>query len=91
MASQAELDGYYALMREFSGADMTEILMGLAAFSARASEIRTVLVREENRRAQSFRTKELDPFLEEVDRQFKVWSRLQAVRDMEFRASGGGI
>lgn len=91
IGAQAELDGYYAQMREFSSVEVTEILMALAAFSARASEIRSVLVRNENRRAQTFRTKEIEPFLEEVDRQFKTWSRLISVRQQEWDISKGAM
>lgn len=88
--ARAALDQYYAKMRDFGETDISEILMALAAFSAYASELRGQLQRYDNRRLQSFRTKELDPFIEELDRQFKIWSRYQAVRDMEFRMSGGG-
>lgn len=80
---RAELDQSYAAMREFDAGDVVDIFMHLAAFSARASELRTRIVRVDNRRLNAFRSRELDPFLEEVDRQFKVWSRIQAVRQME--------
>jgi hypothetical protein len=90
-AARAVLDQFHAKMREFESLDITEILMSLAAFSAWASELRGQCQRYDTRRLQSFRTRELDPFLEELDRQFKVWSRYQAVRELEFRLSGGGI
>lgn len=88
---RAELDQYFAALREFKDYDISEILRSLAAFSARASEIRSNIFRVDTRRLQAFRTRELDPFIEELDRQFKVWSRFQAVREMEFKMSGGGM
>lgn len=80
---QREIDAYYALMREFETLDVSEIFMRLAAFTARASEVRSRLVRRESKRASAFRTRELDPFIEECERQFRYWSRFQAVRQME--------
>lgn len=84
-----EFDSYYQQMHLFREMEIDEILMALSAFSARASEIRSQLVRVDTRLHTAFRTKEVDPFLEEVDRQFKLWSRVQSVRDMDFRLSGG--
>lgn len=88
---QAEVDSWYVAMRGFGEHDPSDIFMTLAAFSARASELRTQVQRSDNRRLTAFRTRELDPFLEEVDRQFRMFSRVQAVRDMEFRLSGGAV
>lgn len=87
---QQEFDSYYAAMRHFSDRDVTEIFMAVAAFSARACEIRSNLIRNESRRAAAFRTREIDPFLEACEFQFKVWSRLQSVRQMEVDLSRGG-
>lgn len=78
-------------MREFARSDLAEILMQLAAFTAYGSELRGQIQRADTRRLQAFRTKELDPFIDECDRQFKVWSRVQSVRQMEWDTSKGGI
>lgn len=86
---QAELDQCFATMRDFDASDIVDIFIRLAAFSARASELRTRIVRVDNRRLNAFRTRELDPFLDEVDRQFKVWSRIQAVHQMEVDLTRG--
>lgn len=85
-----ELDHYFLSMQQFAQCEVDEIFMTLAGFSARASEIRSRLVRMQTRVSQSFRTQEIDPFLEECDRQFKLWSRVQAVREMDFKLSYGG-
>jgi hypothetical protein len=87
---QAEIDSYYEAMALFGQMDLGEILMRLAAISARASGVRSQVVRTESRRMAAFRSRELDPLIEEVDRQFKIWSRLQSVRSMEWDMSRGG-
>lgn len=87
---QGEVDSYYEAMSLFAQMDLSEILMRLAAISARASAVRCQVVRTESRRMAAFRVRELDPLIEEVDRQFKIWSRLQAVRSMEWDMSRGG-
>lgn len=91
MAGRAILDQYYAAMRDFSDEDLGDVLMKIAAYSAYAAELRGKIVRSETRRATSFRTKELDPFLTQCEFQFKVWSRYQSVRQMEYDLSKGGI
>lgn len=89
-AYQAEIDGFYVLMKDFNELDLRGVLSSLAAMSARASYIRSLVIRNEGRQAASFRTRQIEPFLDEVDRQFKTWSRLQSVIQMEFDASRGG-
>lgn len=88
---QAEVDSWYVAMRSFGEHDPSDIFMSLAGISARASELRTQVQRSDNRRLTAFRTRELEPALDEVDRQFKLWSRVQSVRDLEFRLSGGAV
>lgn len=85
---QGELDSYYAQMRAFQRDDVTDVFMALAAFTARASEVRGYLSRQSSKRIDSFRTRELDPFIDECDRQFRVWSRMQSVRQLEADLSG---
>jgi hypothetical protein len=88
---RAELDEGYTTMRKFGSMDITDVLLCLSAFSARAAEMRAQCNRVENRKAAAFRTREVDPFLEEVDRQFRIHSRLQAVRQMEWDAMRGQV
>lgn len=83
LAARSELDGYYVQMRAFDAMDVTDIFQKVAAWSGRAAELRSHLVRQESRRAATFRTRELEPFLEQLDFQFRVYSRLQSVRQME--------
>lgn len=86
---RAELDEGYTTMRKFGSMDITDVLLTLSAFSARAAEMRAQCNRVENRKAAAFRSREVDPFLEEVDRQFRIHSRLQSVRQMEWDAMKG--
>lgn len=88
-AARRELDGYYVEMRHFDGFDVTDIFQKIAAWSGRAAELRSHLVRQESRRAATFRTRELEPFLEQLDFQFRIYSRLQSVRQMEADLSRG--
>lgn len=87
---QQELRSYYQSIRGFSQCDISEILLTLAGCNARAAEIRDGLVANESRRAAHFRTRQLEPFMECLEFQFKVFSRLQAVRQMEADFTRGG-
>ena len=89
---QSEIDQYYmAMQSEFSEVDVRSIMSSLAGMSARASHMRALIIRNEGRVAKTFRIGQIDPFLAEVDRQFKTWSRYQSVVQMEFDASKGGV
>lgn len=86
---RAEIADFYSTMRVFNDADPTEVFMQLSQFSGRASEIRSKLTEHEGRREANFRIKVIDPFIEECDRQFKIHSRLQAIREMDAKLAGG--
>ena len=88
-AFRKEFDEYFEIMTTFPGMDPSEILMTISAFSARASQIRMHIVRDEDKLLGLFRTREIDPFLQECDRQFKIWSRLVSIKQIEWDASRG--
>jgi hypothetical protein len=88
-AWRTEIASYYLEMEGFSECDIADIFMKLAGMTARVSGIRSQIVQVENRTLTAFRTREIDPFIAEAERQFKVWSRLQSVKEMDFRISGG--
>ena len=89
-ALRAELDGYYENMVDFRNQDPRDILLTLSGYRARASQIRTHLLRNEERGPmQLFRTKELDPFRDECEFQFKVWSRLISAAQVEWEMTRG--
>lgn len=88
---RSEMDGYYEMMQAFGTGDPRENLMQLSAFSARMSHMRTWIIRNaEDKTWANFRTKELDPFITECDRQFKIWSRLITYSQHEYDLSKGG-
>jgi hypothetical protein len=80
-----ELGANLEEMQKFETMGLENILRRISAYSARATYIRSKLVRSKNPEANSFRTQEVDYFLTEVDRQFKVWSRFAAVLEMEMK------
>ena len=82
-----EISGYLEEMRGFQNINVDTILRKLSGFSARASQIRMTIVRTPDKRAQTFRTQEVDYFLSEVDRQFKVWSRVASLMQTEWEIS----
>jgi len=86
---QVELDNYFRLLTTLNSLPSTEVFQTLSAVSARASEIRSRLMAMDNRRSTAMRLRHVDPLIEEVDRQFKLHSRIQACRQFEFDASKG--
>ena len=85
---QNELNDYLHRLQLLNSLPPVEVFQTLSAVSARLAEIRNHLVRTDVRRYTALRTKEVDPLIDEVDRQFKFHSRIQAVRDSEMRLSG---
>lgn len=86
---RSELDDYYKEMLLFAEMEPDEIFMKLSSYTARASFIRSQIVRSTNRGLASFRTTEIDPFISECDRQFKIWSRVFAVTSLDFNLARG--
>lgn len=85
-----ELLGYHKMMYKFQQiADPREILLVLSGYSARASWIRFTIIKSPHQKVIRFRIDELDPFLVEIDRQFKIWSRISAIVKDEYDMSKG--
>lgn len=84
-----EISGYYQRMKVFIDTDALTVFQSLSQFSARASEIRSMISSNASREETTFRTRVLDPFLEECDRQFKLHSRIQAINELDARLAGG--
>lgn len=83
-----EILGYLEDMKQFhAGTDIKGTLRRLSALSARCTEIRMRIVRSPDKRAQTFRTQEIDYFLAEIDRQYKIWSRVGALMESEWEYS----
>lgn len=90
----AELNGYYTVIRSYPNLEPDEVLRSLSGVSARLTEMRAVCCRLSDRgdcrSADKLRIKEIDPLLEECDRQFKYHSRIQTTRELDWRMAGGG-
>lgn len=76
-----ELIGYLKEVYNFSQgeSDTLEVVKKLSSYSARASYMRITAVRSNNRDMMNFRINEIDPFLKEVELQFRIWSRVGAL------------
>lgn len=85
---KAEVDTYYRVLKMLTEMTPVEVFNCLSAFSARASEMRTRLFRVDNNRANAFRTREIEPLIEEIDRQFRVHSRIMSYKEFEMKLSG---
>lgn len=80
-----ELIGYLKEMFTFHEMeDSRDVLKLLSAYSARASLMRNLAVRSSINEIIRFRIDEIDPFLTEVERQFKIYSRLISANQFEF-------
>lgn len=83
-----ELLGYLVDMGSFHNQpEHVDILSKISAMSARASYMRARVVIVHTDECKRFRLDEIDPFLKEVDRQFKDWSRIIAVVSQEWHNS----
>ena len=85
-----EILGYQKNMYEFHKTkDIKDILEQLSAFSARASWLRGLIIRSPKQEYVRFRIDELDPFIDEVREQFKIWSRYATIVTDEYKISKG--
>lgn len=89
-ALQEELDEYYSEMVNFASADSSTIFMKIAGYTARASWMRSRITRQvDNRLWTKFMSSQIDPFIAECDRQFRVWSRNFSVVTQDWNMSKG--
>lgn len=84
-----EIDGYLTQMQAWSMTDPATVMQQISSIGARLIEIRTQVVRSESRLLQGFRTKELDPLLNQVEFQFKIHSRRLSSMTLDWQISGG--
>lgn len=88
-AIHQELDDYLVELRSMRSKDPVEVFMTLSSITARLTEIRVICVRSESRRLTSLRTREIDPMIEECERQFRFHSRIQSTRQMDWDMAKG--
>lgn len=86
---QEELDGYMQTLKALNGMPPVEVFQIISSYTARATEMRSLMIRRESKKMNSFRTQQVEPFLDECDRQFKIHSRIQSYNEMEARMLGG--
>lgn len=65
------------------------ILRTLSGYSARGYFMRNRLVTTNDRAATDFRTKEVEKFIEAIDMQFKIHSRIASIEEAEWKHTRG--
>lgn len=86
-----EVDDAFADMKTFLNREPDEIMRMAGGHSARLSELRVLVMRIEDFRREwrSVRTRELEPTIEELQRQYAIASRLHSVRELDWRMEAG--
>lgn len=87
---RSEMNECYKVMKSFNMMEPGDIFKTLAGFTARFSEVRSWTVRSDSKTWRSFRTQEIDPFIQECERQFKYWSRFLSDRTLDWDMAKGG-
>jgi len=85
--------GAFADMREFYTKEPDEIIRLCSGHSARLSELRVRIQRVEDMRREwrNVRAREIEPALEELERQYASASRLHSIRELDYKLSGGQV
>lgn len=88
---ETELDDMRAKVSRFPDEDPADVLTTISGIAGRLAEIRAHLYRDNSQRCTHLRTREVDPLRDDLDLQFRLWSRKIALMEWELRMSGGGI
>lgn len=83
------LIGYVDQMRNFKKLDSQDVFLKLSEFSATATYFRSTICKREDRKKAAFRTHDIEPFIAEVERQFKIWSRLVSSQNLDWEMTRG--
>lgn len=88
---RTEVDDAFADMKSFLNREPDEMMRISAGHSARLSELRVKIMRIEDYRPEwrGVRMRDIEPCLEELQRQFTVASRLHSVRELDWRMESG--
>lgn len=88
---RTEVDDAFADMKTFIGRQPDEIMRIARGHSARLSELRVLIIRVEDQFPQwrAVRTREIESALDELRDQFLCASRLESVRDLDWKMEGG--
>lgn len=85
-----ELLGFLKEMGKFEQVDdPLYILKQISGFSARASYMNNLCASSKNRDLNEFKQNEIAPFLKEADFQFRIWSRVGALKTNEWEMAKG--
>lgn len=86
-----EVDDAFADMKTFLNEEPDRIMRIAGGHSARLSELRVRCMRIEDLRREwrDVRTRELEPCLEELERQYTIASRLHSVRELDWKIEAG--
>jgi hypothetical protein len=86
-----EINEAFGAMKTFRDREPDEVMRLIGGHSARLSELRVRIQRIEDfhRQWRGIRTREIEPTLEELSKQFQVASRLLTVRELDWRIETG--
>jgi hypothetical protein len=86
-----EIDAMLAAVRSFWQRQPDQVMRDCAAYSARCTELEVHLLRIEgvDRHYKQIRTLQVKPLLEELDRQFRIASRLIEIRRQDIDLTRG--
>jgi len=86
---ETELDDMRKQVRTFPDQDPADVLMLISGIAGRLAKIRAWLYRDNSQRCTQLRTREVDPLREDLDLQFKLFSRRVAIMEWELKMSMG--
>lgn len=86
-----EIDDAFADMKTFRTSEPDQIMRVCSGHSARLSELRVRIERIEDfqREWKGVRTREIEPTLQELERQYAIASRLHSVRELDWKMESG--
>lgn len=87
-----EVDDAFADLQEAHKMDPDELMRIAGGHTARLSYIRVRIMRIEDFRPEwrSVRVREIEPCIEELERQWRNGSRLESVRELDWKIESGG-
>lgn len=85
-AAREEIDGYFVGLKQLGSMDPADVFLWLSGVTARLVELRMICFRNDTRRMNALRSRELDPLIEQCDRAFRLHSRVQSCRQVEYDA-----
>lgn len=88
---RAEIDDAFNDMRMFHNREPDEVIRLISGHSSRLAELRGRIHRVEDfhRQWRGIRTREIEPALEELGKQFQMASRQLAVRELDWKMETG--